>query len=150
MSTHELLIQQRGTTKRKITNLIKKIDPLVEKQEKSGFNVVCAEQYLKEIRNLDGQFQQQHLEASAVVDLSNEELIEKDFEELEIHDDRVRENISKLLYLLSVASTKPQEAKSTKSKGKKSLETKWNRITTNYQRGHKDKRSSKQPKRNGN
>ena len=30
MSTRELLIQQRGTTKRKITNLIKKIDPQVE------------------------------------------------------------------------------------------------------------------------
>ena len=131
MSSRELLIQKRGTTKRKITNLIKKIDPLVEKQDKSGFDVVCAEQYLNEIRDLDSQFQQQHLEASALVDPSNQELIEKDFEELEIHDDRVRENVSKLLYLLSVASTKPPEAKSTDSKVKKSLEAKWNRITTN-------------------
>ena len=33
------------------------------------------------------------------------------------------------MYILNLASTKPQDAKSTESKGKRSLETKWNRIT---------------------
>ena len=127
----ETLIHQRGLTKRKVTNLIKKIDQVTEKPDKSDFDVVCAEQYLNEIRTLDSQFQQQHLEASALVEPSNEELIQKDFEELDAHDERVRENVSKLLYLLSVASTKPQATKSNKSKGKKSLEAKWNRLTKN-------------------
>ena len=131
MATRESLNQKRGTTKRKITNLIKKIEPLVEKVDKSDFDVVCAEQYLNEIRNLDSQFQEQHLEAIALVEPSNEELIEKDFEELEFNDERVRENTSKLLYLLNVASTKPQDVKSTESKAKKSIEAKWSRITTN-------------------
>ena len=58
---------------------------------------------------MDAQFQQQHVEASGLVEPSNEELIQKDFEELDAHDERVRENVSTLLYLLSVASTKPQE-----------------------------------------
>ena len=47
--------------------------------------------------------------------------MQMDFEELEAYDDRVRENVSKLLYLLSVASAKPQETKSNESKAKKSL-----------------------------
>ena len=81
--------------------------------------------------SLDAQFQQQHLEASALVELSNEELIQRDFEALEAHDDQVRENVSKVLYLLSVALTKPQETKSNESKGKKSLKVKWNQITRN-------------------
>ena len=129
--SRETLIHQRGLTKRKVTNLIKKIDQVTEKPDKSDFDVVCAEQYLKEIRTLDAQFQQQHVEASGLVEPSNEELIQKDFEELDAHDERVRENVSKLLYLLSVASTKPQETKSNESKGKKSLEAKWNRLTKN-------------------
>ena len=80
---------------------------------------------------MDSQFQQQHVETSALVELSNEELIQKDFEELDAHDERVRENVGRLLYLLSVASTKPQETKSNESKGKNSLEEKWNRLTKN-------------------
>lgn len=128
--SRETLIHQRGLTKRKVTNLIKKIGKVTEKPDKSDFDVVCAEQYLSEIRNLDAQFQQQHLEASTLVELSTKELIQKDFE-LEAHDDQVQDNVSKLLYLQSVASTKPQEAKSNKSKAKKLLEAKWNRITKN-------------------
>ena len=76
-----------------------------------------------EIRELNNIFQSQHIEASASLEPTNEDSIEKD------HDERVQENISKLLYILNLASTKPQDAKSTESKGKRSLETKWNRIT---------------------
>ena len=43
----------------------------------------------------------------------------------------MQENVSKLLYLLSVASTKPQETKSNESKAKKLLEAKWDRLTKN-------------------
>ena len=128
--SRETLIHQRGLTKRKVTNLIKKINQVTEKPDKSDFDVICAEQYLKEIHTLDTQFQQQ-VEASGLVELWNEELVQKDFEELGAHDERVRENVSKLLCLLSVASTKPQETKCTESKGKKSLEAKWNRLTKN-------------------
>lgn len=71
------------------------------------------------------------MEASALVEPSNEELIQKDFEELDTHDERMRENVSRLLYLLSVASTKPQVTKSNESKGKKSLEAKWNQLPKN-------------------
>ena len=79
---------------------------------------------------MDAQFQQ-HVEASGLIELWNEELVQKDFEELGAHDERVRENVSKLLCLLSVDSTKPQETKCTESKGKKLLEAKWNRLTKN-------------------
>ena len=129
--TRESLTQKRGTTKRRITNLIKKIEQLVQKAEPSAFVIVCADQYLGEIQGLDAQFQQQHLDANALVDPSNEEAIERDFEEVENHDDRVRENVSKLLFFLTTSKSKPQGAKSTDSKEKKSLEAKWNRITAN-------------------
>ena len=129
--THESLTQKRGTTKQRITNLIKKIEQLVQKEEPSAFDIVCADQYLGEIRELDAQFQQQHLEANALVDPANQEAIERDFEEVENHDDRVRENVSKLLFFLSTSKSKPQGAKSTDSKGKKSLEVKSNRLTGN-------------------
>ena len=65
------------------------------------------------------------------MDPSNEEVIERDFEEVENHDDRVRENVSKLLFFLSTSKSKFQGAKSRDSKGKKSFEVKWNRITAN-------------------
>ena len=126
--SHEKLIHQRGLTKRKVTNLIKKIDQVTEKPDKSDFDVVCAKQYLNEICTLDSQFQQQHVEASALVEPSNEELIQEDFEELDAHDERVRENVSRLPYLLSVASTKPQATKSNKSKGKKIARSKMESI----------------------
>ena len=107
---------------------MKKIEQLVQKAEPSAFDIVCADQYLGEIQGLDAQlqFQQQHLDAN-----SNEEAIERDFEEVENHDDRVRENVSKLLFFLTTSKSKPQEAKSTDSKGKKSLEAKWNLINAN-------------------
>ena len=127
--SRESLVQKRVITKRRVTNLIKKIDPLYEKQERTQFDIVCAGQYLDGIRELNNIFQSQHIEASASLEPTNEDSIKKDFEELENHDDRVRENISKLLYVLNLASTKPRDAKSTESKGKRSLETKWNRIT---------------------
>ena len=84
---------------------------------------------MDEIRELNNTFQSQHIDASALLDPTNEELIKKDLEELDTHDDRVRDNISKLLYVLSLASNKPQDAKSTERKGKRSLDFKWNRIT---------------------
>ena len=72
---------------------------------------------MDKIRELNDIFQSQHIDAGASLDTTNEDLIEKDFEELETHDDRVQQNISKLLYILNLASTKPQDAKSTESKG---------------------------------
>ena len=98
--TRESLTIKRGNSKRRITNLIKKIEPLVRKEERSAFDVVCAKQYLDEIR----EFQRQHAEASSLLDPSNQELIEKDYEELDAHDDRVRENVSNLLYFLSTSN----------------------------------------------
>ena len=83
--SRETLIHQRGLTKRKVTNLIKKINQVTEKPDKSDFDVVCAEQYLNEIRTLDAPFQQ-HVEASALVEPLNEKLIQKDFEELDAHN----------------------------------------------------------------
>lgn len=130
--SRETLIQQKGITKRKITNPLKKVEQVVEKQDKSAHDVVCAEQYLNEIRTLDAQFQKQHLAATAIVEPSNEELIERDFEDLEIHDERVRENTSKLLYVLNVASKPQAKIKANENKTKvNSLEAKWTRITKN-------------------
>ena len=129
--TRESLTIKRGNSKRRITNLIKKIEPLVRKEERSAFDVVCAKQYLDEIRELDTQFQRQHAEVSSLLDPSNQELIEKDYEELDAHDDRVQENVSNLLYLLSTSNLKPQDTKSTEGKTKKLLEAKWDRITSN-------------------
>ena len=128
--SRESLVQKRANTKRRIKNLIKKkIDPLCEKQEWTQFDIVCAGQYLEEIRELNNTFQSQHIDASASHDPVNDELVEKDFEELENHDYQVRENISKLLYILNLASIKSQDAKSTDSKGKRSLKSTWNRMT---------------------
>ena len=130
--SRETLIQQKGITKRKITNLFMKVEQVVEKEDKSAYDIVCAKQYLNEIRTLDTQFQKQHLAATAVVEPSNEELIERDFEDLEIHDERVRENTSKLLYVLNVASKPQGKSKATENKTKvNSLEAKWTRITKN-------------------
>jgi len=131
--SRETLIQQKGITKRKITNLLKKVEQVVKKQDKSAYDIVCTEQYLNEIRTLDVQFQKQHLAATAIVEPSNEELIEKDFGDLEIHDERVRENTSKLLFVLNVVASKSQgKIKATENKTKVNwLEAKWTRITKN-------------------
>ena len=61
----EVLAQKRSVIKRKIANLIKKVMPLVQKIESSQFDIVCAEQYLKELRDLDSQFQEIYLLANA-------------------------------------------------------------------------------------
>jgi len=45
---------------------------------------------LDKIRELNDIFQSQHIDAGASLDTTNEDLIEKDFEELETHDDRVQ------------------------------------------------------------
>ena len=94
---------------------------LVQKAEPSVFEIVCADLYLSEIRELDDQFQQQHLEANALVDPSNQEAIERQFEEMENDDDGVRENIRNLLFFLSTSKSKPQGAKSADSQGKRCL-----------------------------
>ena len=85
--TRESLTQKRRTTKRRITNLVKKIEQLVQKAEPSAFNIVCTDQYLCEIQGLDAQFQQQHLDANALVRPSNQEAIERHLEVVENHDD---------------------------------------------------------------
>lgn len=85
--SREVLAQRRSIVKRKITNLIKKAVPLVQTLESSQFDIVCAEQYLKELRDLDNQFQEIFLLANAQIDPSNEALITKDYEELDAHDD---------------------------------------------------------------
>ena len=132
LETRESLIFKRGLVKRRITNLVKKIDPLVHKQDISQFDKVCAEQYLKDIRGLDEQFQANHEAASVLVAHENEELLERDFDELDAHDERVKENVSKLLFFLStqVASVESKLNSSTDSV-KRPSERKWNRITSN-------------------
>ena len=77
----------------------KKIEQVVEKQDKSAYDIVCTEQYLNEIHTLDTQFQKQQLAANAIVEPLNEELIQRDSEDLEIHDEHVCKNTSKLLYV---------------------------------------------------
>ena len=130
--SRDTLAQKRSITKRKITNLIKKVVPLVQKIESSKFDIVCAEQYLKELRDLDNQFQEIYLLANAQIDPKDEELIAKDYEELDAHDDRIRETVSKLVFFMNTQSTKvPHETKSSGSKDKKAIERKWNRIVTN-------------------
>lgn len=57
-------------------------------------------------------FNTQHTEASTLVDRPKEELIERGFEQVETHDDRIREDVSKLLYFLSLTSRKSTETKS--------------------------------------
>ena len=132
--SRETLAQKRSITQRKITNLIKKVVPwpLVQKIESSQFDIVCAEQYLKELRDLDNQFQEIYLLAHAQIDPKDEELIAKDYEELDAHDDRIRETVSKLIFFMNTQSTKvSHETKSSDSKDKKAIERKWNRIVTN-------------------
>ena len=72
---------------------------LVQKIESSQFDIVCAEQYLKELRDLDRQFQEIYLSANAQIDPKEEDLIAKDYEELDSHDDRIRDTVSKLIFL---------------------------------------------------
>ena len=78
--TCESLVQKRSVVKRKIANLIKKAVPLTQKQETTQFDIVCAEQYLNELRDLDHLFQEVYLSANALLEPSDEELIAKDFE----------------------------------------------------------------------
>ena len=59
--SREVLAQKQSVIKRKITNLIKKVVPLVQKIESSQFDIVRADQYLKELRDLDSQFQEIYL-----------------------------------------------------------------------------------------
>ena len=94
------LIHKRSVVKQRITNLEKKITSLVVKEEIVDYDVVCAKQCLDELRPLDEQFQTIH-EKTSELSLENPDLLEKENEELEYHDDRVRENTSKLLFLLS-------------------------------------------------
>ena len=88
--SREVLAQKRSIIKRKITNVIKKVVPLAQKIESSQFDIVYGEQYLKELRDLDRQFQEIYLSANAQIDPKEEELIAKDYEELDAHDDRIR------------------------------------------------------------
>ena len=76
--SREELAQKRSIIKRKITNVIKKVVPLVQKIESSQFDIVYAEQYLKELRDLGRQFQEIYLSATAQLDPKEEELIAKD------------------------------------------------------------------------
>ena len=73
--SRELLVQKRALTERQITNLIKKINPLCEKQERTHFDIICAGQYLDEIRELNYTFQSQHIDASASLNPTNQDLI---------------------------------------------------------------------------
>ena len=96
--SREALTQKRSIIKRKITNLIKKVVPRIQKLKSSQFDIVCAQQYLKEVRDLDKQFQEIYLSVNAQIDPSNEELVAKEYEELDAHDDRIRETVSKLTF----------------------------------------------------
>ena len=117
--SREELVQKRTIIKRKITNVIKKVVPLVQKIESSQFDIVYAEQYLKELRDLDRQFQEIYLSATAQLDPKEEELIAKDYEELDAHDDRIRETVSKLIFFMNTQGPKvSHETKSSDGKDK--------------------------------
>ena len=120
--TRDALIVNRGNTKRRITNLIKKVEPLVTKEEKLPFDAVCAKQYLDELRELETPTPLLWLEST------NQELIEKDFGELDAHDDRIREHVSKLLDFLSTLNSRVSEPKEN-TKVKRLLEARWTRIS---------------------
>ena len=98
----EILAQKRSVIQRKITNLIKKVVPLVQKIESSQFDIVCVEQYLKELCDLDNQFQEIYLLANAQIDPKDEELITKDYGELDAHDNRIEETVSKRYFLCTL------------------------------------------------
>ena len=99
--SREALARKESFIKQKITNLMKKVVPLVQKIESSQFDIVCAEQYLKELRDLDRQFQEIHLSANAQIDPKEEELIAKDYQELDAHEDRIRKTVSKLIFFMN-------------------------------------------------
>lgn len=87
------LVYKRSLVKRIITNLECKIPQLASNEEVTYYDMVCAKQFLCDIRNLDQQFQ------SIVLD--NSDAVEKDNDELESHDDRVRENSNRLTYFMT-------------------------------------------------
>ena len=82
------LVHKRSLVKRRITNSEKKISALLSNEEVTDYDMVCAKQFLCDIQNLDQQFQSIHERASELV-LNNPDVVEKDNEELEMHDDRV-------------------------------------------------------------
>ena len=73
-----------------------------------------------------------YLLAIAQIDPKDEELIAKDYEELDAHDDRIRETVSKLIFFMNTQAAKvSHKTKSSGSKDKKAIERKWNSITSN-------------------
>ncbi len=128
------LVHKRSLIKRRITNLEKKITSLLDKEEVADYDVVCAKQFLADIQNLDQQFQTIHEKASELtLSLENAELVEKDNEELDMHDDRVRENSSKLVYFINTSSNAtsnpgPNVNKDIDIKKRKFIERKWKRL----------------------
>jgi len=99
------LVHKRSVIKRRITNLEKKIATLVAKTEVTEYDMVCAKQFLDDFQDLDQQFQSLNTKASELtLTLEDPELSEKVFEELEMHDDRVRETTSRLVYFMSSKS----------------------------------------------
>ena len=99
------LVHKRSVIKRRITNLEKKIATLVAKTEVTEYDMVCAKQFLDDIQDLDQQFQSLNTKASELtLTLEDPELSERVFEELEMHDDRVRETTSRLVYFMSSKS----------------------------------------------
>ena len=94
------LVHKRSLVMRRITNLEKKISTLVSNEEVMDYDMVCAKQFLCDIQNLDQQFQSIHEKAGELV-LDNPDAVEKDNEEVETYDDRVRENSSRLTYFMT-------------------------------------------------
>ena len=101
------LVRKRSLVKGRITNLEKKISTLVSNKDVTDYDMVCAKQFLCYIQNLDQQFQSIHENASELV-LDDPHAVEKDNEELETHDDRVRENSSRPKYFMTSKTYKAQ------------------------------------------
>ena len=126
------LVHKRSLVKQRITNLEKKISTLVSNEEVTDYDMVCAKQFLCDIQNLDQQFQSIHEKARELV-LDNADAVEKDNEELETHDDRVRENRSQLTYFMtSKQSSSAIDTDVNKNvhdeKIKKCVKQKWKRL----------------------
>ena len=134
------LVHKRSLVKRRITNLEKKISTLVSNEEVTDYDMVCAKQFLCNIQNLDQQSQTIHEKASELV-LDNPDAVEMDNEELETHNDRVRENSSRLTYFMtSKQSSSAIDTDVNKNvhdeKIKKCVKRKWKRLEHWYQSGN--------------
>ncbi|CAB4020359.1 Hypothetical predicted protein, partial [Paramuricea clavata] len=105
--------------------------------------MVCAKQFLSDIQDLDQQFQSIHEQASELaLNLEDSDLVDKDNEELEMHDDRVRENSSKLMYFTMRSKPDPKTSNTSLNANKDSDDKKRKFIERKRKRLNQDMKSA--------